>query len=89
MADAKEQDSSEESEIDTNRENQMQQKQQMKMNQIPEANSASKLQSVTVLTGSNSGEGLSGGSTGGKNSTENLNDLPEDKEIQSSSEDEL
>ena len=84
MADAKEQDSSSESEIDTNREYQMQQTQ---MKQIPDSNQ--KLQSITVLTGSNSQEGLSGGSTGGKNSTENLNDLPEDKEIQSSSEDEL
>lgn len=83
MADQKEQDSSSESEIDTNRGNQP-----MGVNQY---NQAQHMAKETVLEGSSSAEGLTvGGSTGGK-SSENLhnNELPEDKEIQSSSEEEI
>lgn len=82
MADAKEQDSSSESEIDTNRD----------ANQpmgVKQYNQAQHMAKETVLEGSSSQEGLTvGGSTGGK-SSENLhnnNDLPENKEIHSSSE---
>lgn len=84
MADAKDQESSEESELDSQRQTQ---KDPLPLKDFPI------VQSDTVLAGSNSQEGLTGGltggSTGGKSSTENLkNDLPEDKEIQSSSDEE-
>jgi len=82
MADQKDQESSSESDFDSSRQNQTS-GMQLKSNAIPKE---------TVLEGSSSAEGLTiGGSTGGK-STEDLNknsnDLPEDKEIHSSSEDE-
>ena len=88
MADAKDQDSSEESEIDTAR-----QIQQLKAQAAKAAQKAGEdhLSIPTNLEPSSSQGALSGGSTGGK-STEDLkhsNDLPEDKEIQSSSEDEM
>ena len=82
MADNKDEDSSSESEMDTNRQNNMTSGMKLNSNAIPKE---------TVLEGSSSAEGLTiGGSTGGKSSEnlQNANDLPEDKEIQSSSEDE-
>lgn len=83
MADEKDQDSSSESEMDTNRGNQPM--------GVKQYNQAQHMAKETVLEGSSSQEGLTvGGSTGGK-SSENLNnnnDLPENKEIHSSSEEE-
>lgn len=82
MADAKGQESSEESEIESSPLNQ---KNPLPLKEFPQAN----IPSDTIMAGSSSQEGLTGGSTGGKGSTENLsnaNGLPEDKEIQSSSE---
>ena len=86
MADQKNEESSSESEIDTNRDQPRRAGAQTKVD-----NNHLSVQTATVLEGSSSQGALSGGSTGGK-STENLNnanDLPEDKEIQSSSEDEM
>ena len=78
MADNKNEESSSESEIDTNR---GQQVAGYKQSAFPKD---------TMLEGSSS-QGLSGGSTGGKSSEnlQNTNNMPEDKEIQSSSEDEM
>ena len=86
MADKQEEESSSESEIDTSRD----QPRRAGARTKQDSNHLS-VQTATVLEGSSSQGALSGGSTGGKSSENlnNANDLPEDKEIQSSSEDEM